>query len=61
MEKIITSISFDVVAKHSATDVYWWCTEQFGPNGEGFWRSNLRREYDFYRAKDATMFLLRWS
>lgn len=61
MEKLITHVSFDTVHKHNPVDIYWWCKAQFGEMGEGWWRSNVRQEYDFYNAKDATMFLLRWS
>lgn len=61
MEKIVHSVSYDAVHQSSPVDIYWWCREQFGEMGEGWWRSNQRREYDFYQAKDATLFLLRWS
>jgi hypothetical protein len=61
MGKIITHVSFDAVHKHSPVDIYWWCTEQYGEMGKVWWRSNVRKEYDFYQARDATMFLLRWS
>ena len=61
MNTIVHSVSFSAVQKHSPVDIYWWCREQFGEMGQGWWRSNARRAYDFYQAKDATLFLLRWS
>lgn len=61
MDKIVTSIPYSTVHKNNPVEIYWWCREQFGEMGEGWWRSNARQEYDFYQAKDATLFLLRWS
>lgn len=60
-QSVVTSVPFARVHQHNPVDIYWWCRQQYGDMGEGWWRSNERQQYDFYRPADATLFLLRWS